>query len=168
MIEKNNAFSSLSLFSLPSPLPKQRKKKILWLCVDPLRRPDWLWIPYQHSKGEKLYVPQLLRRRRREMLLRLRILLNSPAPSPPPPAPRGAIFPSFLCPPTPLREKPAGRSLWEPGPESLHASLTLPGQDSHARGVPWGCKALQADRAASFCITFNKYLFLHGEIVQIL
>ena len=113
MIEKNNAFSSLSLFSLPSPLPKQRKKKILWLCVDPLRRPDWLWILYQHSKGEKLYVPQLLRRRRREMLLRLRILLNSSAPSPPPPAPRGAIFPVFpLSPHSPSREtgweKPVG------------------------------------------------------------
>ena len=135
MVEKNNAFSSLSLSSLPSPLPKQRKEKILWLTMCQSAQKASLAVnTIQHSKGEKLYVPQLLRRRRREMLLRLRILLNSSAPSPPPPAPRGPISRLSSVPPLPIERNRLGRSLWDPGLESLHPSLrALQGQGSHAR-----------------------------------
>lgn len=162
----------LSLSSLPSPLPKQRKKKKSsdWLCVNPLRRPDWLWIPYQHSKGEKLYVPQLLRGRWREMLLRLRILLNSSAPSPPPLAHRGAFFTVFpLSPHSPSRETGSGEACGTQArsPCILHWMLCK-GRTATPAVLPGAVNPSRADRAASFCITFNKYLFLRGEIVQIL
>ena len=122
----------------PSPPPP---KKILWLRVNALRRPDWLRIPYLHSEGEKLYVPQLLRGRRTEKLLRLQILLNSS-----PPSPRGAIFTVFpLSPYSPSRETGSGEACGAQArsPCSPPSLSVLQGQGSHACRAPCGRKPLQ-------------------------